>query len=138
MTRESWAIMGSGTAPLASCIRAGVVQSDGSVAEGARGGTNVIILNPEDSVCSPFMATSGAILENGQILPLSGLIPYRRSTDVHNIGPYPVLIYTNQNIIDEYAYPIFAGNNKEFKVMNGVTVYAKASGGLADIRWYET
>ena len=145
MARESHTLLGSGTMPFIASIRDGVVLSDGSEAEGYRVGTNVVITNPEDLYSSPILAMSGmTIASDATVAVPSIFIQYaktqfhRREIDIFNIGPAPyLLVYYNSNLIDEYCWPIKAGESYKFKVMDNTDIYVKASGAETDIRWTE-
>ena len=139
MTEIAYSNLGSGSIPYTSSIRAGEDLGGGQTAQGYRRGVNVLIMNPEDSVTSPFFRSSGIVLAANQIFDLSGsgLIPYRKSITIKNLGGAPLLIYNNINIIDEYSYPLYANQEKEFAIMDNCRLYIKASGAPADVRWFE-
>lgn len=140
MTEITYAHIGSGSIPYTSSIRAGESLSDGSSAQGYRRGINTLCINPEEYSTSPFFKPSGVVLKADQVFSLtgSGVIPFRRSIYVYNnTGNTTLLVYDKENVIDEFAFPIYGQSGKTFPVFAGTDIYVKASGVGIDLRWYE-
>ena len=146
MARESTTYFGSGIVPSIVGIRSGRDLGNGETTRGYLIGTNVVVVNPEDYVSSPILGCSGISLANGEVSALPTIFNvysqvgavHRRAINIYHVGPAPyLLVYNNINVIDQYGWPITAGSSKEFKLMDNVTLYVKASGAETDVRWYE-
>lgn len=145
MSRTYYAHIGSGTTPFITNLRKGVWYGHGNQGEGYREGVNTIISNFEDNYSSPVMAVSGMTLSASEVREITSIFNVygsghinHRYVDIYHIGPAPYLLVANtENIVDEYAWPITAGNSKKFAVMNNVQIFVKASGAETDLRWHE-
>ena len=140
MAEIAYSHLGSGSIPYTTSIRHGQSLSDGSTAQGFRRGVNTLCINPEEINSSPFFKPSGVVLAIDQVfnIPGSSIIPFRRSIFVLNNTPGTVLLaYDEENVIDEYAFPIYGGAGKTFPIFAGTQLFVKASGVVVDVRFYE-
>ena len=140
MTEIAYSNLGSGSIPYTTSIRTGESLGDGQIAQGYRRGVNTLCINPEEYNSSPFFKPSGIMLASGQVfdIPGSGIIPFRISIFILNNTPGTVLLtYDEEDVIDEYAFPIYGGAGKTFPIFAGTSLFVKASGSVIDCRWYE-
>ena len=140
MAELAYSVLGSGSVPYTTSIRQGEELGDGSLAAGYRRGVNTLCINAEEINSSPFFKPSGIQLAIDQVfsIPGSSIIPFRRSIFVYNNTPNTVLLaYDKENVIDEFAFPIWGSAGKTFPIFAGTQLFVKASGSVVDCRWYE-
>lgn len=159
MSRETAALMGSGTLPYTAAILhtslggtfAGSLASNAGNGRGIRTGSNVHIGNPEDLVSVPAIRSSGISVGTSAVNILNQVIRDQilkrgRMAIIENLGPGDVSIGGTAGVSVaigglEPGYKLLAPTaanvppqRVELPIMNGCDVWAISSAGGTDIR----
>lgn len=137
MARESAAQIGSGTVPFTRGIIDTAERGNLANAEGLRGGTNVVIINPEDITSVDFFATSGVeVTQNPKEIlnaHVNTLMPRMRNVTIQNTGPQNAYISGTSGSpwasLDEIGYVVTASGTEQsivdLPILHNVSVWAK-------------
>lgn len=141
MALEVYSQVGSGTLPFTRSILPPSQRGNALGAQGHRGGTQVMVGNPEDVVAVDAFATSGITVGSStpvEILsPGTNPLPRCRQVIIENGGNQNVLIGHNDqlNSLDSYILEAAgqAGDRVTLPILHNVSVWALSTTGDQDI-----
>ncbi|MHA2063085.1 MAG: hypothetical protein ACXABY_01770 [Candidatus Thorarchaeota archaeon] len=130
MAREASVLVGSGLTPgLQTMPRNNTTQ------ERHLAGTAVVVLNPEDNAIGGRLQVDQVSVGSSGVLPLpaSGVLPYRRSIAIQNLGADTLYIGSTSGVTALTGFAIAINNTFSIECKNNVEIWA-ISDGTSDVR----
>jgi hypothetical protein len=130
MAREVYATIGSGTIPFTRGILSSSQRGVEPNGEGHRGGTQVLIANPEDLNSVDAMAIRNVTVGTSATLivgPNDNPLPRNRTVRIANEGADDVFIGQNDSVTTSTGYPIAAGSEITLPLLHNVEVWGIAA-----------
>ena len=134
MSREVFARVGSGTVEFVAGILPSGQRGYLESGNGVRGGTQVMIANPEDLLAVPAFVASGITVGTTSVEivgPHKTQLPFVRKVVISNGGSQAFLIGEKQNFTDIEGFEIAAngtvGDSISLDIMKNVSVWARTT-----------
>jgi hypothetical protein len=129
MAREASVLVGSGLTP-------GLLNlpPNATTQERHLTGTAVVVLNPEDNAIGGRLQVDQVSVGSGVLpLPASGVLPYRRSIAIQNLGADTLYIGSTSGVTTLTGFAIAANSLFSIECKNNVEIWA-ISDGSSDVR----
>lgn len=144
MAREVFSVIGSGTVPQTYGILPPDARGTEDGAQGVRGGSQVVIANPEDMVAVEAFAVSGVVVGTTPVQifgpTINNLLPRTRMVIVENVGANALLIGPTEataTVADGFEVPAPAAGTiprLELPLMHNNSIWARSDTGTTTVK----